>query len=373
MMSAEVELKHRDQYLSALRFAVQSQWQEAVAAIRPLADEGDAVATVLTAQYLMNAGNYAEGIPYAQKAARAGNGFIAQNYFGNLWGQPDHKVEAIAFLQLAMEAGYPGGNPIEYAPSAIQEGREDLAIQLLRLGIGPQPAPARAAWEDLLDRAQQDESRIKSAAEEVDSHRATALEEIQKSEESLEENRDRAKRLVEETDQLVHEASAATLAREYGRHAQAEEERADRFTRAAILAGLVAAIGTAVIAYLAFSNESGVGAVLTKGALTIPLILFAGYVARLAGQFRRKAWGWRHVELQIQTSEPFIALLDDGPRKALLAALALRFFPGQSQAPDGDAVADLGDPAAILNSLGFSPQQVSKKEPDPPPEQPAVA
>jgi len=330
------------------------------------------MANVLTAQYLINAGNVVEGIPYARKAARAGHGVIAQNYFGNLWGMPEHKSDAIEFLELTMAAGYPAPNPVEHAPAAVQEGREDLALQLLRLGTAAQPAPARAAWEELLASVQQDEARIKSAAEEVDSRRAGAIEAMGRSLESLDEDRERAKRLVEETSQLVHEASAATLAREYGRHAKAEEERADRYTRAAIGAGLLAAIGTAVIAYLAFSKESGVGAVLTKGALSIPLILFAGYLARLAGQFRKKAWGWRHVELQIQTSEPFIALLDDEPRKALLAALALRFFPGQSQTPDGDAVADLGDPAAILNSLGFSPAQTFKKGSEPLSEQPAA-
>ena len=166
-----------------------------------------------------------------------------------------------------------------------------------------------------------------------------------------------------------HDASAATLAREYGHHAHNEETRAERYTKAAIAGGLLAVVGTSVIAFLAFTAESGVDAVLTKGALTIPLILFAGYLARLAGQFRRKAWAWRHVELQIRTSEPFIALLDDEPRKALLAALALRFFPGQSQVPDGDITADMGDPAELLAGLGLGLQ--AKKVADPPPGQPA--
>lgn len=338
--------------------------------VRPLADQGDLLATMLTAQYLMNIGNPAEGIPYATKAAAAGNGIIAQNYFGTLWGQPDKKVEAIEFLKLAMESGFPNPNPLEHAPAAAMEGRDDLALQLLELGAAPQPAPARAAWEELITRVENDESRIRSAAEEVDNHRAKAIGEINQSEEKLQTDRDRVSRLVDETDQLVHEASAATLAREYGRHAAAEEQRADRYTRAAIVAGLGAAIGTTLIAYLAFSKESAVGAVLTKGALTIPLILFAGYLARLAGQFRKKAWAWRHVELQIQTSEPFIALLDDQPRKALLAALALRFFPGQSQVPDGDVTADMGDPADLLSSLNLGLS--SKKEVAVPPDQPAA-
>jgi hypothetical protein len=370
-MSTRANPEHRDEYLQALRLAVQGQWLEAAAAVRPLADEDDLIAIVLTAQYLMNAGNLAEGKPYAFKAAKAGIGVIAQSYFGSLWGQPDQREDALEFLKLAIEAGIQA-DPLGHAPIAFQEGQEETAIQLLRLAAAPHPAPAHAAWEELIARVEQDEGRIKSAAEEVDSHRAKALEEIRMSEESLGQDRERVKRLVGELDQLVHEASSATLAREYGRHAAAEEQRAGRYTRAAIVAGLGAAIGTVVIAYLAFSKESGVGAVLTKSALTIPLILFAGYLARLAGQFRRKAWAWRHVELQIQTSEPFIALLDDEPRKALLAALALRFFPGQSQAPDGDVTAELGDPAAVLNSLGLNSTQTSKRESDPVPEQPAA-
>jgi len=355
-----------------MRFAVQGQWPEALAVVRPLADNGDHAAAVLTAQYMLNSGNVAEGIPYAKTAAGAGNGIIAQNYFGNLWGLPERKAEAMEFLKLSLEAGYPGPNPVEHAPAAVQEGREDLAIELLRLSTATKPSPARAAWEGLVAQAEGDGSRINAAAEEVDSHQAKAIEKIQEAEKSFEEDRERVRRLVDETDQLVHEASAASLAREYGRHAEAEEKRADRYTRAAIVAGLGAAIGTTVIAVLAFtSDESGVGAVLTKGALTIPLILFAGYLARLAGQFRKKAWAWRHVELQIQTSEPFIALLDDQPRKALLAALALRFFPGQSQVPDGDVAADMGDPAELLSSLGLSvPFKKESKGPERAPDEP---
>lgn len=357
-----------------MRFAVQGQWPEAVSIVRPLADGGDFIATVLTAQYLLNSGSVVEGIPYGRKVAKAGNGVIAQNYFGHLWGQPGHKAEALEFLKMAMEAGYPAPNPVEHAPAAVQEGQDDIAIELLRLSASAQPAPARADWEQLVAQAEKDGSKIKSAAEEVDGRRARALDELAQAEESFNEERQRISRIVDETDQLVHEASAATLAREYGRHAEAEEERAQRYTRAAIAAGLGASIGTVFIAYLAFSKESEVGAVLTKGALTIPLIIFAGYLARLAGQFRAKAWAWRHVELQIRTSEPFIALLDDEPRQALLAALALRFFPGQAQTPDSESASDLGDPAEILNSLGFRPSINSKEAPETPQQQPpAVA
>lgn len=374
-MSTQPNPEQTEAYLTAMRAAVQGQWPEALATVRPLADQGDHAAAVLTAQYLLNSGNVVEGIPYARTAAGAGNGIIAQNYFGHLWSLPEHKAEAMEFLKLSLESGYPGPNPVEHAPAAVQEGREDLAIELLRLSAATKPAPARAAWEELVVQAEGDGSRINAAAAEVDSRQAMAIEKIQAAEKSFEEDRERVRRLVDETDQLVHEASAATLAREYGRHAVAEEERADRFTRAAIGAGFVAAIGTIVIAYFAFtSDESGVGAVLTKGALTIPLILFAGYLARLAGQFRKKAWSWRHVELQIQTSEPFIALLDDQPRKALLAALALRFFPGQSQVPDGDVTADMGDPAELLSSLGLStPFKKEVKAPDSVPDQPEGA
>ncbi len=342
-MSTLADLKHRDEYLNALRLAAQGQWQEAAAITRPLADEGDTLANVLTAQYLVNAGSVQEGKPYAMRAAKAGNGMVAQNYFGNLWGQSEQKAEAIEFLMLAMDAGYPM-DPLGHAPAAAQEGQDDAAIQLLRLAAAPHPSSAHAAWEELLARVGQDETRVHSAADEVEAHRIKALETIQASEKDIAQDRERVKRIVEETDQLVHDASAATLAREYGRHAHAEEIRAGRYTKAAIGGGLLAAVGTSVIAYLAFAHESGMGAILTKGALTIPLILFAGYLARLAGQFRRKAWAWRHVELQIRTSEPFIALLDEQPRKALLAA-----------APDGDVTADMGDPAELLASLGLAP------------------
>jgi hypothetical protein len=360
-MGTSAEYEHSDEYLKAVRLAAQGQWAEAAAVVRPLADEGDRIANVLVAQFFLNAGNPVEGKPYGLAAARAGNGLIAQNYFGNLWGHGEHRGDAIEFLELATEAGVLM-DPMGYVPALVQEGHEDIALRLLRSSALPQPAPARASWEDLMARAEQDEARVKAAAEEVDAHRVRAIEGIGESEQAIAHDKERVERLVEETAQLVHGASAATLAREYGHHAEVEEKRAQRYTWAAIAGGLAAAIGTSVIAYLAFTTENGVGAVLTKGALTIPLILFAGYLARLAGQFRRKGWAWRHVELQIRTSEPFVALLDEAPRKALLAALALRFFPGQSQVPDGDVVADLGDPAQLLSSLGLNSTSASSRE-----------
>jgi hypothetical protein len=348
--SGEDRLEHRDEYLNAMRLAAQGQWDQAAAVARPLADQGDAVARVLTAQYLLNAGNLVEGKPYALEAAKAGNGQIAQAYFGNLFGQPENRTEAIEFLKLALDAGYPM-DPLGNAPALVQEGHDDAAIEMLRIAASSQPPGARASWEELLARAEQDEARLKAAADEVQQERVRAMEAIRSSEEAIGEDKERVKRLVDETTGLVHGASAETLAREYGSHADEEERRAEFFTRASIAGGLLAAIGTAAIAYFAFTAEEGVGAVLTKAALTIPLVLFAGYLARLAGQFRKKAWAYRHVELQIRTSEPFVSLLDDRPRKLILAALALRFFPGQSQAPDASAPTEFGDPAELLGGL----------------------
>jgi hypothetical protein len=93
---------------------------------------------------------------------------------------------------------------------------------------------------------------------------------------------------------------------------------------------------------------------LGKAALVIPLLAFAAYVGKLAGDHRRMAWHWRHVELQIRTADPFIAPLDDAPRKALLAALALRLFPGQAQDPQRGGV-EAPDPTTFLTELARPP------------------
>ena len=356
--SAQDQPEHRTEYLNALRLAAQGQWEQAATAVRPLADQGDQIARVMTAQYLLNAGKLAEGKPYALEAAKAGNGLIAQNYFANLIGQPEHRPDAIEFLRFALDAGYPA-DPLGNAPQLVQEGHDDAAMEMVRMATASQPPGARASWEELLARAEQDETRLREAADEVEKERVRAIEAIRRSEEALTEDNERVKRLVDETTDLVHGVSAETLASEYGKHAKMEEERARRYTVAAIVVGSLAAIGTAAIAYLAFTKEHGVGATASKAALTVPLILFAGYLARLAGQFQRKAWAWRHVELQIRTSEPFVALLDDEPRKVLLAALALRFFPGQSQVPDADRATELSDPAELLGELaGMTSQPV---------------
>src|SRR3954451_15883432 len=106
-MSTQPAPEYREVYLNALRLAAQGQWMDAAAVARPLADEGDPLAALITAQYLMNAGNFVEGKTYALQVAKAGNGVLAQNYFANLWGHPEHRDDAIRFLKLAMDAGAP--------------------------------------------------------------------------------------------------------------------------------------------------------------------------------------------------------------------------------------------------------------------------
>jgi hypothetical protein len=97
--------------------------------------------------------------------------------------------------------------------------------------------------------------------------------------------------------------------------------RGDR-RRVGVYVGIHAATSSA-------SAESVIG----KALVTVPLLAIAAYLGSIAASTRRMGWHWRHVELQIKTAEPFIAELDDDTRKALQAALAIRFFPGQGQDP----------------------------------------
>jgi hypothetical protein len=93
---------------------------------------------------------------------------------------------------------------------------------------------------------------------------------------------------------------------------------------------------------LTVKEPSSFETVIAHAAYGLPVALLAAYVNSLASTHRREAWRLRHIELQIRTANPFLGLLDDARRKETLAALALRFFPGQEGVSfDGKGSAEL--------------------------------
>ena len=98
----------------------------------------------------------------------------------------------------------------------------------------------------------------------------------------------------------------------------------------------VAAIGlAAAFVLIGLAESADISDTLTKASISIPLLVLAAYLNRLGNEERRDARTWRHVELQIRTARPYLANLPQATSSEVLAALALRFFPGQSQNPHG--------------------------------------
>jgi hypothetical protein len=148
-------------------------------------------------------------------------------------------------------------------------------------------------------------------------------------ERSVAEEQERLSELGHKVELLAHEAAEEELSRQYARQAQRAERTAFWFTVAALVVGAAAVSLAAYFTLTHIQHPPDIAAGLAKAAIAIPFALFAAYLGRLAGRYRQVAWRWRHVELQLRTADPYIAELDPERRRALVEALALRFFPGQ--------------------------------------------
>ena len=346
------ELPFRPEVAQALQ-----QWpqnaQASAAAVRGIADRSDSGAlNALAAMLTVQAGsNWTEGLPYARRAAEHGYVGILNNYFGNMLSDAAMHAEAATFIQLLAESGWPI-DPLAYIPNFVASGNVEVALRLAEIGPYPASASARATWEELLSEMRASVSSVGETANAVAQDRDRVITAIRADENHVRSERTRMEDLVAEVADLANEGAAQHLAKEYEEHAREEDETADRFTKASLAVGAFTVVATCVIAYLAFTQEEGAGAILTKAALALPLIAFTGYIARLAATHRRQAWRWRHMELQISTARPFLAPLAEEQRRALTAALALRFFPGQQAVDSGtDTTTDHPDPVAAIADL----------------------
>lgn len=317
--------------------------------IRPLADEGDPDAVLLLAYMLMQQGRAPEGIAFAQQAVDAGAAFMGGNYVGQLMATPE-RAAGVEMLKKAQRLGY-SVDPMGFVQQAAQAGDMDLAFDLLESARTTPPSLtlAEERFTALMGRIEAAETGVENSVAAVGQRATQATSKIDEAEAAIENERSRVQELVEQVSGLVHEVAAEHLAKEYSSQAQAMEESATRYTKAALLTGIFA-IGAAVFAVvLIFRGDQNVGSVLGRFAFTLPLVVFGAYLGGLAASHRRMGWHWRHIELQIRTAEPFIAGLDDPDRKALLAVLALRFFPGQLLDPHGKS--EEGQTTVDLSSL----------------------
>jgi hypothetical protein len=206
--------------------------------------------------------------------------------------------------------------------------------------------------ERLIEQTASNTAEIQSAAAVVNVTRDEAVEAIRDHEAALQEARERVERLVDDTSSLVHGVTADHIAKAYAERAKGALASAGKWTIAAIVVGIAGALWAVAVAIHAFTESQSVSETVGKVLVSLPILVVAGYLASIASNNRRMGWHWSHIELQIRTAEPFIANLDDDTRNRLLAALAIRFFPGQGQDPQqGAASSERLDVGTLISGI----------------------
>jgi hypothetical protein len=261
--------------------------------VRAIADrEPIAMVEALAATLSTQAGEWPAAIPYAQRAAAAGILGPLQGLGANLLNDPNQAEQGIGFLRQVVDAGFPI-DPLVYITGAAPSlaNRPELLERLLEVAaVAPAPAGLRAQWEAITSTMRDRATEVIDAARVVHAERERVVASMTADAQLVADERTRMGELVEEVSDLANQGAVDHLAKEYAKHAEEEEDTADSYTRWSIGFGLVSILATSVIAYLAFSKEHGTGAIATKAALALPIVVFAGYLGRLATVHRRQAW-----------------------------------------------------------------------------------
>jgi hypothetical protein len=325
--------------------------QDAIDRLSEAAGAGHMPAIVLTLWFLAQLGQAAAAAPLIKQALAAGIVLPGLWSLPHLLANPETVDTGMEVVRASSDTGAQP-DPVGYWPTLWGQGLQDAAATLFELVALPQPRGLRAEWERLLSEARNGASEIQSAATTVGSEREEAILSITAHEVALTQERERVQRLVEETTSLVHGVTAAHIAKAYSDRAKTALKAANWWTAAAIAVGIVGAGWAAFVAFHAFHENQGVSTAIGKTLVSIPILIVAGYLAGIAGSNRRMGWHWSHVELQIRTAEPFIATLDEETRDRLLAALAIRFFPGQGQDPQqGGGSSESLDVGSLISGI----------------------
>jgi hypothetical protein len=356
--------QHRGTLKNALDLWTQSQQEQAAEALKPAVEAGWLPAVLAAAWFNQQRGLHAESVPLVQRALDAGNALPGMWFFGNYIATAEHRPLALEIARVANESGYPWDVVGNWSAFWTQ-GDQDGAVALFEVTTRPQPAGLRAEWERMLDDVRTGMTEVQGAATVVSTARDEAVEAIRGHESAIREEMERVEQLVGDTTSLVHGATADHIAKAYAERASNALSAARKWTGWAIVVGVVAAVWAVAVTVHAFAESQGVSTTIGKVLVSIPILVVAGYLASIASNNRRMGWHWSHVELQIRTAEPFIANLDQDTRNRLLAALAIRFFPGQGQDPQQGAAAsterlDVGTLiSGILHELGPRPSRAA--------------
>lgn len=235
--------------------------------------------------------------------------------------------------------------------AAVDSGGGDLISSANRLlsaasevepGLIPSDVATRLGEmrEEIENTRSKIEAQVSDAAAKVDGQKDQAFASIKEAVEAVDTRRKEAEQQASELGVVTSSIAATNLAEAYTEDAERTETLAWRYTFASLATGLLSIIVAGVGVYTA-GTSSEVHVLIARAALGLPVALFAAYVNNLASSHRREAWRLRHIELQIKTANPFLGLLARGLREDTLAALALRFFPGQEGVSfDGESTAN---------------------------------
>jgi hypothetical protein len=276
---------------------------------------------------------------------------IAANYVSWTQNDPALRQYTVEFMKAALAVGWTI-DPVSQAQQLAQQGEADRAVQMLTDTGVRTPWQTDSQWKTLVADIAQSQQRIDTDLRGVAEARAQALSAIADHESSIATERDRVRALVGETTALVQNVAADNLAADYAGRAKAATERARRWTIATLVVSVAAIVLAATFVLAGLARNHDVSTVLSKAAISLPLLAMAAYLNRLGTEERRDARSWTHIELQIRTARPYLGNLPDDLRQQVQAALALRFFPGQAQDPHGGGLdADVESDLKLIREL----------------------
>jgi hypothetical protein len=169
--------------LQGLKHWAQGQQQEAIAAIRPVADEGDESALLLICFFLQQTGQPQEAIPYVKKVAGLGNQLLTSTFFGLLADNPENRSSAVEMVRSNPMGGFVSNDPLGRAVEFANQGDDAQALDMLRAAAGPHPWPS----SEEVSRARSRLHELSGALGSVGEARTDALVGIEKASSEVDE------------------------------------------------------------------------------------------------------------------------------------------------------------------------------------------
>jgi hypothetical protein len=147
-------------------------------------------------------------------------------------------------------------------------------------------------------------------------------------------------------------AAQKALSGEFGTLSKRETEIADNF-RKLVVATVAILIGASATASIFGSNK--LDDLVPHLAISVPLLILAGYFAREAAHHRRFGRWARVLQVQLQTIEAYVAPLNAEDRSRLLTEFGSRVLGPLPEAAGGEDDGDLTTALSIIERLAARP------------------